>query len=200
MDYRLAPEHPFPAAIDDCYVALRWMFASAQKLGVDPARIAIGGESAGAGLAAAVCAHGSRPQKEQAGISIDTQSGCLDDRHVTPSSHAITDRRVWNRASSMFAWKSYLGSKRSGEVSPYAAPARAKDLSGLPPAYIMTGELDVLRDENIEYAMRLMQAGVPTELHVFPSAIHGFEQLPPAAISIRAVSEYIDALKRAFSR
>jgi acetyl esterase/lipase len=199
VDYRLAPENPFPAALDDCYAALRWMFASAQKLGVDPARIAIGGESAGAGLAAAVALM-ARDRKEFKLVFQLLLSACLDDRHITPSSRAITDRRVWNRSSSLFAWKSYLGSKHSGEVSPYAAPARAKDLSGLPPAYIMTSELDLLRDENVKYAMRLSQAGVSTELHVFSSAFHGLEQFPPAAIAKRAISEYIDALKRAFSR
>jgi acetyl esterase/lipase len=199
VDYRLAPEHPFPAAPEDCYAALRWMFASAPKLGVDRARIAIGGESAGAGLAAAV----ALMARDHKGVKLVFQlilSGCLDDRHITPSSHAITDKRVWNRASSLFAWKSYLRSKHSGEVSPYAAPARAKDLSGLPPAYVMTGELDPLRDENVDYAMRLMQAGVSAELHVFPGAIHGFEQFLTAAIGLQAVSEYIDALKSAFSR
>lgn len=199
VDYRLAPENPFPAALDDCYAALRWMFASAQELGVDPTRIAIGGESAGAGLTAAVALL-ARDRKEIKPTFQLLLSGCLDDRHITPSSRAITDKRVWNRATSLFAWKSYLGKKHGGEVSPYAAPARAKDLSGLPPAYIMTSELDVLRDENVEYAIRLMQAGVSTELHVFSGAFHGFEQFPPAEISIRAVSEYIDALRRAFSR
>jgi acetyl esterase len=198
VDYRLAPEHPFPAALEDCYSALRWMFASASNLGVDPARIAIGGESAGAGLTAAVTLM-ARDRKEVKPMFQVILSGCLDDRHTTPSMHAITDRKIWNRASSLFAWKSYLGSNYSGEVSPYAAPIRAKDLSGLPPAYIMTSELDPMRDENIEYALRLLQAGVSTELHVFPGAFHGFEQFPTAAVSLRGINDYIDSLKRAFS-
>jgi acetyl esterase/lipase len=108
---------------------------------------------------------------------------------------------VWARPASLKGWEAYLGENHQGDVSPYAAPARAADLSGLPPAYLCIGELDLMRDENIEYAMRLMQAGVPTELHVYPGAFHGFEGLVPnAAVSIRAVNEYTDALKRELSR
>jgi len=200
VDYRLAPEHPFPAGPEDCYTTLRWMVASAVDLGVNAASIAVGGASAGGGLAAAVALM-ARDRKE---VKLAFQwllYGCLDDRHITPSSHAITDMRVWNRAKSLSGWKAYLGSDHQGEVSPYAAPTRMEDLSSLPPAYIMVGELDLMRDENIEYATRLMQAGVSTELHVIPGAFHGFEFLVPnAAVSIRARSECTEALKYALSR
>src|SRR5258708_25946556 len=108
---------------------------------------------------------------------------------------------IWGRPASLLGWREYLGEHHQGKVSPYAAPARAEDLYGLPPAYMMIGELDLMRDENIEYALRLLQAGVPTELHVYPGAFHGFEGLVPnAAVSVRAVNEYTEALKRALSR
>jgi len=128
--------------------------------------------------------------------------GCLDDRHITLSSHQMAaEDMVWGRPASLLGWKAYLGEDRQGDVSPYAAPSRAEDLSGLPPAYMMIGELDLMRDENIEYAMRLMQVGVPIELHVYPGAFHGFEGLVPnAAVSVRAVNEYTEALKRGLSR
>jgi acetyl esterase/lipase len=196
VDYRLAPEHPFPAAPDDCYAALRWMAASATEFGIDPSRIALRGESAGGGLAAAVALM-ARDRKE---VKVAFQMllfSCLDDRNTAPSSYEITDPRTWNRQLSINAWKAYLGHNHQGEVSPYAAPMRAEDLSGLPPAYLMVGELDPLRDENIMYAMRLMQAGVPTELHVYPGAFHVFEEIVEAAVSIRAIKEYNEALKRA---
>ncbi len=201
VDYRLAPEHPFPAAPEDCYAALRWMAASAADLGIDPAQIAIGGASAGGGLAAAVALM-ARDRKEVPLIFELLIYPCLDDRHITSSSKAIAARgMLWERESSQRGWKAYLGSNQQGEVSPYAAPARVADVTGLPPTYIMIGELDLMRDESIEYAMRLMQADIPTQLHVYPGAFHGFDLLATsAALSQRAISEYIDALKHALTR
>jgi acetyl esterase/lipase len=197
VDYRLAPEHPFPAAPEDCYAALTWMAANAKQLGVDPARIGIRGGSAGGGLCAAVALM-ARDRKEVKLLFQMPLYGCLDDRHTTPSSHQIAaSDMIWSRPASLLGWQAYLGEDHQGDISPYAAPARAQDLSGLPPAYIMVGELDLMRDENIEYAMRLMQADVPTELHVYPGAFHGFEgMVPTASVSIRAVNEYTQALKR----
>ena len=199
VGYRLAPENPFPAGVEDCYAALCWMASSAAYLGVDTTRIAVGGSSAGGGLAAATALM-ARDRKE---VTLAFQWlfwGCIDDRHITPSSYEITDRRVWNRAKSINGWKAYLGSAYQGEVSPYAAPARMENLSGLPSAYIIVGELDILRDENIDYATRLMQAGIPAELHVIPGAFHGFTwEVPNAEVSIRTISESNAALKRALS-
>src|SRR5262249_983223 len=125
---------------------------------------------------------------------------CLDDRHITQSSHEVTDPRCWNRAISLDAWQAYLGPE-SAEVSQYAAPARAEDLSRLPPAYLMVGALDLMRDENVEYASRLVKAGVPTELHLVPGAFHGFEAIVPmAAVSRDAVELQDRALRRALHR
>jgi acetyl esterase/lipase len=123
----------------------------------------------------------------------------IDDRNVTPASYAITDPRVWHRESNRLGWKAYLGRDGGGDdVSPYAAAARATDLTNLPPAYIPVGALDLFIDENIEYAQRLIQAGVPTELHVYPGAIHGFDAFAPsAAVSKQFKAERDYALKRA---
>lgn len=200
VDYRLSPEHPFPAAPEDCYAALRWVAASAAELGIDAARIGVGGASAGGGLAAAVALM-ARDRKEVPLIFELLIYPCLDDRHITPSSQAIAARgMLWERGSSLRGWSAYLGADHQGEVSPYAAPARVADVAGLPPTYIMIGALDLMRDENIEYAMRLMQAEVPTQLHVYPGAFHGFDLLAStAAVSQRATSEYIDALKHALT-
>ncbi len=198
-DYRLAPEHPFPAATDDCYAALTWLAANAQELGVDGNRLAIAGMSAGGGICAAIGLM-ARDRGEVKLIFQMPQCACIDDRHITSSSHEITDARTWNRELSLKAWEAYLGTDDKGDVSPYAAPIRATNLQGLPPTYMAVGTLDLMRDENIEYANRLMQAGVPTELHVYPGAFHGFEVMAPnASISQRATTEYVAALKRALN-
>ncbi|GIF73551.1 alpha/beta hydrolase [Asanoa siamensis] len=201
VDYRLAPEHPYPAQVDDCFAALVWFFANAAELGVDPGRIAIGGGSAGGGLAAATALRAS----DAGGPSVVFQllvAPMLDDRAVTPSSSAFDDPRMgWTASSNRYAWRALLGDRAGGpDVSPYAAPARATDLSGLPPTYLCVGELEVFRDECVDYAARLMRAGVPTELHVFPGAFHGWEFFPSAAVSRRSVSERVVALRRAFHR
>jgi acetyl esterase/lipase len=200
VDYRLAPENPFPAGVEDCYAALHWMAASAADLGIDAGHIAIGGTSAGGCLAAAV----ALMARDRRGPALAFQLliyPCFDDRLTTLSSHAITDGRTVNRQLLLKSWAAYLGGDPQSEVSPQAAPARATNLSGLPPTYVGVAELDPLRDEAIAYTMRLMQAGVTTELHVFPGTIHGFEVVvPTAAVSRRAVAEYIEALGRALSR
>lgn len=200
VDWRLAPENPFPAGVEDCYAALQWMVASAAELGIDPDHVAVAGASAGGGVTAAV----ALLARDRGGPKLAFQMplcACLDDRHTTPSSYEVTDPRLWNRGISLAAWKLYLAGETSGKVSPYAAPSRATDLSSLPPAYMCIGEVDLMRDENIEYATRLMQAGANTELHIYPGAFHGFEQFAStAAISQRALSEYADALKRGLHR
>lgn len=179
VEYRLAPEHPHPAPIEDCYAGLKWFAANSGRLGVDRDRIAVGGSSAGGGLAAAL----ALLARDRGEVDICFQQliyPMLDDRNVTPSSHYIDHPKMWTRQANIAAWGALLGSPASAEgVSPYASPARAEDLSGLPPAFIIVGEFDMFLDEDIEYAQRLTRAGVPTELHVFPGAFHGSERYLP---------------------
>ena len=196
VDYRLAPEHPFPTPVEDCYAGLKWLFSHAGELGVD--RIAIGGASGGGGLAAGL----ALLARDRGEVPVAFQLliyPMIDDRNVTPASHAITDPRVWNRESNRLGWKAYLGRDGGGaDVSPYAAASRATDLKNLPPAYIPVGALDLFVDENIEYAQRLIRAGVPTEMHVYPGAFHGFDLFAPSAkVSKQFKADRDDALKRA---
>lgn len=198
VDYRLAPEHPFPAPVEDCYAALKWLAANADALDVDPKRIAIGGASAGGGLTAGL----ALLARDRGEVNVAFQLPIypmIDDTNTTPSSHAITEPRVWNRQSNLLGWQAYLGQEPgSDDVSPYAAAARATDLAGLPPAYIPVGELDLFLDENITYAQRLMQAGVPTELHIYRGCYHGSDVFAPDAdASQRFISGCEQALIRA---
>jgi acetyl esterase/lipase len=196
VDYRLAPEHPFPAPVEDCYAALTWVEAKAAELGIDPARIGVAGESAGGGLAAAV----ALLARDRGGPALCFQYlGIpeLDDRLDTPSMTAYTDTPVWNRPNAVFSWTSYLGTTPGGaDVSPYAAPARAADLAGLPPAFVTTCQFDPLRDEGIRYAQRLAHAGVPTELRHYPGTFHGSGLVETAEISRRMFADEADALRR----
>jgi len=198
VDYRLAPEHPFPAPVEDCYAGLKWLFAHAGELSVDPSRIAIGGASAGGGLTAGL----ALLARDRGEVRVAFQLliyPMIDDRNVTPASYAITDPRMWHRGSNHLGWKAYLGRDGGGaDTSPYAAAARATDLSNLPPAYIAVGTLDLFIDENIEYAQRLIQAGVSTELHAYPGAFHGFDAFAPSArVSKQFRADRDNALKRA---
>ena len=200
VEYRLAPEHPFPDAPEDCYTALVWMAGNAAELGVDPARIAVYGASAGGGLAIAI----SLMARDRGGPAICMQMPIypmIDDRNITASSHEITDVGIWDRSGNIEAWAMYLGASEGDSVSEYAAPARASDLSGLPPTFIDVGDVDMFRDEDIEFAARLMRAGVPTELHVNPGAYHAAEVFAPnAAMSKRIWAMRVDALKRGFNK
>jgi len=194
VDYRLAPEHPFPAGVEDCYSVLTWLAAEADSLGVDPQRIAVFGQSAGGGLAAGL----ALMARDRGGPALCFQVlGIpeLDDRLETPSMVAFTDTPMWNRPSAERSWRYYLGEGANGETSPYAAPARAEDLSGLPAAYVSTCEYDPLRDEGIIYALRLLQAEVSVELHQFAGTFHGSTILP-ADVSRRQQAEMVDALRR----
>jgi acetyl esterase len=200
VEYRLAPEHPFPAPVEDCYAGLTWMAASADELGIDRARIAIAGVSAGGGLAAAVALM-ARDRRGPALCLQVLDIPELDDRLSAPSMRAYTDTPIWDYPSAVISWQAYLGPDRSAGTSPYAAPARATDLSGLPPAYVVTCEFDPLRDEGIEYAQRLMRAGVPTELHHYPGTFHGSCAAgPQAAVSRRMIDDRTAALARAVAR
>ena len=200
VEYRLAPEHPFPAPLDDCYAGLAWFASAAAELGVDRSRIAIGGGSAGAGLAAGL----ALMARDRGAVDVCFQLlvyPMLDDRNTTPSSHAVTEPRVWNRGSNLAGWDAYLAGQAGAEdVSPYAAPARATDLAGLPPAYIAVGTLDLFVDEDIAYTQALSAAGVPVELHVYPGAFHGSPSLVPgAALSQRWAADELAALDRALN-
>jgi acetyl esterase len=198
VDYRLAPEHPYPAGLEDCYAGLVWVAKNADALGIDPDRIAIHGESAGGGLCAAL----ALLARDRGGPSIAFQYlGVpeLDDRLDTPSMRAFTDTPIWNRPNAIVSWDSYLGAgKRGGaDVPIYAAPARATDLTGLPPAYVSVMEFDPLRDEGIAYAQALMHAGVSVELHAFPGTFHGSSLVEQAAVSRREADEALTVLRRA---
>jgi acetyl esterase/lipase len=195
VDYRLAPEDPFPAPLEDCYAALRWFSEHAPELGVERDNIAAAGGSAGGGLTAAL----ALLARDRKGPRIAFQAPLypmIDDRNTTPSSREFTDPRVWSRDKNLAAWEMYLGPMYGGDVPPYAAPARAKDLSGLPPAYTIVGGLDLFRDETTDYVTRLMQAGVPVEYHIYPGCFHGFDMFP-CDVGRRAEAEFLAALKRA---
>lgn len=197
VDYRLAPEHPFPAAVEDCYAVLEWVTAAAADLAVDPARIGIGGVSAGGGLAAAT----ALITRDRGGPAICFQLldiPELDDRLQTRSMREFSDTPVWNRPNAAESWRYYLGERRPADpVPPYAAPARSADLTGLPPAYIATCEFDPLRDEALEYAQRLVHDGVPVELHLYPGTFHGSGGLVPTAmVSRRMREDLLDAARR----
>jgi acetyl esterase/lipase len=197
VEYRLAPEHPFPAGLEDCYAALVWLHGAAGKLGLDPARIAINGGSAGGGLSAGL----ALLARDRGGPAISFQYlGIpeLDDRLDTPSMRQFVDTPMWSRPAAEKSWQWYLGDAYgSGDVSPYAAPARATDLSGLPPAYVSVMEFDPLRDEGLDYACRLIQAGVSTELHCFPGTFHGSAIVTAAAVHRREGVERLAVWKRA---
>jgi acetyl esterase/lipase len=201
VEYRLAPEHPFPAPVEDCYAALKWLSAHSAELGVKQSRIAIGGASAGSGLAAGL----ALLTRDRAEVEVAFQLliyPMIDDRNIAPASETVPDNFVWTRENNLMGWRAYLGREPGGvDVSPYAAAARATDLTGLPPAYIPVGDLDLFLDENITYAQRLLAAGVPTELHVYPGAFHGFNGFVPGAeISQRFNAERDNALKRMLHR
>jgi len=195
VEYRLAPEHPYPAPLDDCYAALRWTHEHASELGIDPNRIGIAGISAGGGLAAGL----ALLARDRGEVPVAFQlldCPMLDDRQTTPSIKS-DGLYVWSRESNEFGWRSYLGDVYgSDDVPIYAAPARATDLAGLPPAFVSVGAIDGFRDEDIDYAVRLNQAGVPCELHVYPGLPHGYGLVPDAAMVRRArhdVDEWLAA-------
>ena len=179
VDYRLAPGAQAPALVEDCYAALRWLAGNAAERRIDPDRIAVGGASAGGGLAAglALLAHdrGEVPLAFQLLVY-----PMIDDRTVARTDHHVDGVRVWTRRSNRYGWTSYLGREPGGpDVSPYAAPARREDLSGLPDAWIGVGTLDLFHDEDVRHAARLREAGVACALEVVPGAFHGFDALFP---------------------
>ncbi|MFF7531815.1 alpha/beta hydrolase [Streptomyces bobili] len=197
VEYRLAPEHPYPAPVDDVYAGLLWTAEHAKELGADPERIVIAGASAGGGLTAALALllrdrGGPRP------VGQVLLCPMLDDRNDTPSSHQMAGLGVWDRTANETGWTALLGEVRGGpDVSPYAAPARAEDLSGLPPAFLDVGSAETFRDEVVAYASRIWQAGGVAELHVWPGGFHGFDGFAPqAAVSRAARTAQLEWLRR----
>lgn len=197
VDYRLAPEHPFPAALHDCYAALKWVVEAAAGLGIDPQRVAVGGASAGGNLAAALALMARERAEVRPAFQLLIYPA-LDDRRAKPAGPGVPETLFLTRESALLGWKAYLGSEPGGDgVPPYAAPARAEDLSGLPPAYIPVGALDPFLDENIDYARRLHAARVPVELHVYPGAFHAFDVFAPTGrISQQFVADRDNVLRR----
>ncbi|KJY28266.1 alpha/beta hydrolase [Streptomyces sp. A1547] len=195
VGYRLAPEHPFPAALDDACAVLAWAVEHAADLGVDPARIAVGGHSAGANIAAAVALRSRDEQGPPIHFQLLNQPG-LDDRQETWSARNFTDTPWFYRDKAAAGWRHYLAGR---PATPYAAPARATDLSGLPPAYISTAEFDPNRDEGLAYGVRLLQAGVSVELHQWPGTFHGSQALLSAEVSHRQNAELGAVLRRALA-
>lgn len=194
IDYRLAPEHPYPVPLEDCYTGLAWVFDNADMLGIDAERIGIHGVSGGGGLAAALALLvRDRGDYQLAYQCLDCPM--LDDRQITPSSQA--DELVgWSHASNAFGWRSYLGDLYGTDEVPYlAAPARATDLSDLPPAYVCVGGADGFRDEDIHYALQLEASGTPCELHVYPGAPHGVMLFTTTDIGGRYVRDKLHWLK-----
>ncbi len=183
VEYRLAPETAYPGPLDDCYAGLRWTHEHAAELGIAPERIGIAGVSAGGGLAAGL----ALLARDRGEIPVAFQlleCPMIDDRQTTSSSQ-LDGLPIWSREANEFGWRSYLGDLYGGDVPAYAAAARATDLAGLPPALVIVGGADGFRDEDIEYALRLNQAGVPTELHVLPGAPHGVQMFTDSVVARR---------------
>lgn len=200
VDYRLAPETPYPGPVEDCYTALKWLSTHADELGIDPKRIAVGGSSAGGGLAAALALL-ARDREEVPLVFQFLLAPMLDDRTCTLAKpHPYTGEFIWTPEANRFGWISLLGQEPGGiDVSPYAAAARAEHLENLPATFINVGALDLFLEEDLEYARRLMRAGVPTELHVYPGAYHGFRMVADAQVTQTAQRDQFTALKRALN-
>ncbi|MGW0706347.1 alpha/beta hydrolase [Streptomyces sp. NPDC002643] len=181
VEYRLAPEHPHPAPVEDVYAGLLWTAEHAEEIGGDAERIVIAGASAGGGLAAALALL-ARDRKGPRPVGQMLQCPMLDDRNDTPSALQMAGLGIWDRQANEVGWTALLGEGRGGpDVSAYAAPARAADLSDLPPAFLDVGSAETFRDEVVAYASRLWQAGGSAELHVWPGGFHGFDGLAPQA-------------------
>ncbi|MER5802151.1 alpha/beta hydrolase [Streptomyces mirabilis] len=198
VEYRLAPEHPDPAPVEDCYAGLLWTAKNADELGIAPERLIIVGTSAGGGLAAGttlLARHRAFPKISHQVLICPM----LDDRFETHSSRMLDGETGWDRNSNVFGWTSLLGVRRGGpDVSPYAAPARAEDLSGLPRTYMDTGSVEVFRDEILTYACRLSEAGVNVDLHMWGGGFHGFDLAAGhAAVSRASVATREEFIRRA---
>lgn len=196
VDYRLAPEHPFPAGLEDAYAALRWLYDHAAEVGIDPARIAVGGDSAGGGLAACL----AQLAADRGEVPVAFQSllyPMLDDRTVLREPPAGVGELLWTPADNRFGWASYLGTEPGGDVPPHAVAARRVALGGLPPAWIGVGDLDLFHSEDVSYAERLLEQGVPVTLDVIEGFYHGADRVAPDAPQTRdLLTRQADALRR----
>jgi acetyl esterase/lipase len=198
VNYRLAPEHPYPIPLEDCYATLKWLVAQADELQIDGSCICIGGASAGGGLAAGLALL-ARDREE---IKLAWQLllyPMIDDRNTELPSETLPETLIWTRHNNHYGWRAYLGHEPgSKDVEPYAAAARADNLEGLPPAFIGTGDLDLFAEESLNYAQRLVAAGVPTEMHMYPGAPHAFDGIlaPQADISQKFRNDILWAFKR----
>ena len=200
VEYRLAPETPYPGPLDDCVAVLRHLHEHGDDLKIDPRRIAVAGSSAGGGLAAGLTLR----VRDEGGPAIAFQlllSPAVDDRLLSHSTNHFVDSPVLTRETAIDSWRHYLGEGYPGpdatDLPPYAAPRRAENLSDLPPAYIAVMEIDPLRDDNLNYASDLLHAGVSVELHLHRGAVHGTAELAPhSAVGERIVDGLIDALAR----
>ena len=193
VEYRLAPEHPYPAPLDDCEAGLRWTVEHADELGVDTGRLGVFGISAGAGLAAGRCVR----LRDRGGPALAFQlleTPMLDDRQHTPSSQ-LEGLKVWSKTSNTFGWRSYLGDLYGGDVPADAAAARAEHVAELPAAFVSVGTADGFRDEAVHYALRLATAGVPTELHMYPGAPHGFQAFTDWRVVEQAARDRLEWLR-----
>jgi len=197
VDYRLAPEYPIPLPLDDSYAGLAWLHSQASNLKIDPSRIAVGGESAGGGLAATLAIR-ARDAGEYSVCHQHLTYPMLDNLTGTPEQPGdpLVGEFVWTRESNELGWTSYLGDAPA--VAPQV-PARVVDCAGLPPAWIFTAGLDLFRDENIAYAQRLLAAGVAAELLLYPSACHAFQMLPDSSLGVRFTKDHLAALGRGLS-
>jgi len=199
INYRLAPEHPHPAAVEDAYSTLEWIVRNAGESGFDPARIVVGGASAGGGIAAGLCLL-TRDRGGPQPILQWLFYPALDNLNIEPASDTLPDNLFWTRENSRIGWSAYLQNNPSGIDAPiYAAPARARDLAGLPDAFIGVGTTDMLLAENVDYAERLAAAGATVELRVYPGAFHAFDAfVPMSRVAQQFIAERNAALKRAF--
>ncbi len=199
VEYRLSPETAYPGPLEDCYAGLKWTYDNAEEIGIDRDKIGITGASAGGGLCAAL----ALLARDRGEVPLQFQlldCPMLDDRQITPSSQ-LEDLLIWMRESNTFGWQCYLGDLYGTDDVPYtAAPARAEDLSGLPEAYVCVGGADGFRDEDIDYAMRLYGAGVPTELHVYPGVPHGAALFAHLEVAQRYSADQEDWLRRQLER
>lgn len=196
VDYRLAPEHSYPAPLEDCYSVLKWIADNSTKLNIVVDRIGVAGASAGGGLTAGL----TLLARDRAYPSICFQMPLypmINDGNNTPSANEITEGMIWNQKTNDFGWKCYLGDLYGSDSVPiYAAPARAEDYSNLPYTYTCVGQLDPFRDETLSYVAKLAQAGVDVEFHLYPGAYHGFEALnPQSELAQQVVREYVNAIK-----
>ncbi|MFD5828637.1 alpha/beta hydrolase [Lentzea sp. NPDC060358] len=188
VEYRLAPETPAPGAAEDGLTAYQWLLDQAEALKLDPTRIGIAGQSGGGGIAAATTLL-IRDRGLTTPLFQSLLYPMLDDRNTTTSSNEITDIGIWDRGTNILAWQAILGDATGQEVSQYAAPARATDLSGLPPTFMAVGELDLFRDEDLDYAHRLLTRGVPVDLHLYSGAYHAFDLFAPTARVSRSLRQ-----------